>query len=219
MEIDPSQLDIADRYKMLIGSVTPRPIALVSSMSASGHANLAPFSFFTGVGTSPMLITFCSANKRDGGDKDTIRNLDPEVGGTGEFVVNIVSHAMAPRMSATAEELPYGESEWDLSGLTKAPSRIVAPARVAESPISLECRLWKVIRTNPGVRGGGNMVMGEVVWVHARDGVMDARFHADAGRIDSIGRMGGPTYTRTRDRFDIPPGKAALGYLPEWPAG
>jgi flavin reductase (DIM6/NTAB) family NADH-FMN oxidoreductase RutF len=218
MEIDPSQIEIADRYKVLIGSVTPRPIALVSTRSRDGLANLAPFSFFCGVGSNPMLIAFCPANNPDGTDKDTLRNIDPEVGGTGEFVVNIVSHAMAPRMSATAEELPHGESEWDLSGLTMAPARMVAPARVAESPIALECKLWKVIRTNPGVRGGGNMIIGEVVWVHTRDGVMDARFHADAARIDTIGRMGGPTYTRTRDRFDLPPGQAALGFVPGWPA-
>ncbi len=216
MEIDPSQIEIGERYKLIIGSVIPRPIALVSTQSSHGHANLAPFSFFCGVGSNPMLIAFCPANNPDGTDKDTLRNIDPEVGGTGEFVVNIVSHAMAPRMSATAEELPHGESEWELSGLTMMPSRTVTPACVAESPVSLECRLWKLIRTNPGVRGGGNMVMGEVVWVHVHDHVLTGP-RIDPAKVDAVGRMGGPVYTRTRDRFELPPGNAALGFIENWP--
>jgi len=210
MEIDTAKLDASDRYKLLIGSVIPRPIAFVSTISRDGRPNLAPYSFFCGVGSNPMLIAFCPANEPDGADKDTLRNIDPEVGGTGEFVVNIVTDAIGPQMAACAEELAPGESEWDLSGLTMAPSRVVKPARVAESPVSLECRVWKVIRTNPGQRGGGNMVMGEVVWVHALDAVINERLHLDADAIDAIGRMSGPTYTRTRDRFDIPVGRAAL---------
>mgnify|MGYP001214348059 CR=1 FL=1 len=210
MEIDTAKLDASDRYKLLIGSVIPRPIAFVSTISRDGRPNLAPYSFFCGVGSNPMLIAFCPANEPDGADKDTLRNIDPEVGGTGEFVVNIVTDAIGPQMAACAEELAPGESEWDLSGLTMAPSRVVKPARVAESPISLECRVWRVIRTNPGQRGGGNMVMGEVVWVHALDAVINERLHLDADAIDAIGRMSGPTYTRTRDRFDIPAGRAAL---------
>jgi len=210
MEIDTAKLDASDRYKLLIGTVIPRPIAFVSTISRDGRPNLAPYSFFCGVGSNPMLIAFCPANEPDGADKDTLRNIDPEVGGTGEFVVNIVTDAIGPQMAACAEELAPGESEWDLSGLTMAPSRVVEPARVAESPVSLECRVWKVIRTNPGQRGGGNMVMGEVVWVHALDAVINERLHLDADAIDAIGRMSGPTYTRTRDRFDIPVGRAAL---------
>jgi len=213
MEIDPSQIEIADRYKLLIGSIVPRPIAFVSTLSAHGHANLAPFSFFNGVGSNPMLIAFSVSNKPDGTDKDTLRNIDPKVGGLGEFVVNIVSDAMGPRMAACAEELPHGESEWDLSGLAMAPSHSVRPARVAVSPVSLECRLWKLIRTNPGARGGGNLIIGEVIWVHASDTVIDARYRIDPAKIDALGRMGGPTYARTRERIDIPVGHRALDLL------
>jgi len=213
MEIDPAQLEISDRYKLLIGSIVPRPIAFVSTLSASGHANLAPFSFFNGVGSNPMLIAFSCANKPDGTDKDTLRNIDPEVGGIGEFVVNIVSDAMGPRMAACAEELPHGESEWDLSGLAQTPSRLVRPARVAVSPVSLECRLWKLIRTNPGAPAGGSLIMGEVIWVHASDAVIDARYRIDAAKLDALGRMGGPTYARTRERIDIPVGRRALDLI------
>lgn len=213
MELDPGALPVADRYKLLIGAITPRPIALVSTISADGHPNLAPFSFFCGVGSNPMLIAFCPANAPNGTDKDTLRNIDPEAGGTSEFVVNIVSDAIGPRMAACAEELPYGESEWDLSGLTMAPSMRVRPARVAESPIALECRLWKLIRTNPGQPGGGNMVLGEVAWVHAADHAIDERHRINPAVTDTIGRMGGPSYARTRDRFDMPVGRAALDLL------
>ncbi len=217
MEIDPAQIEIADRYKLLVGSVIPRPIAFVSTVSADGRPNLAPYSFFCGVGSNPMMIAFCPANEPDGADKDTLHNIDPEVGGTGEFVVNIVTDAIGPQMAACAEELPPGESEWDLSGLTMTPSRIVKPARVAESPVSLECRVWRVIRTNPGMRGGGNMILGQVVWVHASDTVIDDRFRINPDAVDAIGRLGGPLYTRTRERIEIPVGRAALELLKDRP--
>lgn len=218
MDFKPKSLSIENRYKLLIGSIVPRPIAFVSTVAPAGAGlvggrayNLAPFSFFAGVGSNPMTLLFCPANKPDGGEKDSLRNAKPvSEGGTGEFVVNIVPHAIARRMAACAEELAYGVSEFELSGLTPVGSSVVKPPRVAECPIAFECRTVQVIRTNPGQPAGGNIVIGEVVHIHADDAVVNDRFHVDPALLDAVGRMGGRTYCTTRERFDIPWGRAAL---------
>lgn len=212
MEIEPDRLSPADRYKLLIGGIVPRPIALVSSISADSAVNLAPFSFFNGVGSNPMTLLFCPANNADGSEKDTLRNVKPQAeGGTGEFVVNLACDAYAQRVAGAAEPLAYGQSEFELVGLTAAPSAVVRPPRVAESPLAFECRTVQVIRTNPGQPAGGNIVIGRVVHVFVRDDVINDRHHLDAAKIDAVGRMGGLGYTRTRDRFELPMGRDALG--------
>ncbi|MEO1009425.1 MAG: flavin reductase family protein [Planctomycetota bacterium] len=211
MELRPSELATGDRYKLLIGTIVPRPIAFVSTASPDGRTNLAPFSFFCGVGSNPMTLAFCPANTDDGGEKDTLRNAKPQgEGGTGEFVVNVATEAIARQVAAAAEALGYGDSEFDLTGLTPAASRVVAPPRVAECPVSFECRTLQVIRTNPGQPAGGNLVLGEVVHVHVRDGLLNDRHHTDAAKLRAFGRMGGPEYCTTRDRFSMPWGRAAL---------
>lgn len=211
MNIPPEEIALRDRYKLLIGAIVPRPIAVVSTLAPSGETNLAPFSFFCGVGSNPMTLAFCPGNKPDGTDKDTLRNsLGRDEGGTGEFVVNVATESWAHQMAAAGEPLDYGESEFDLTGLTPVASLVVAPPRVAESPIAFECRTLQVIRTNPGVADGGNLVLGEVVFIHVDDELLDDAWHVDADRLRAIGRMGGADYCRTRDRFSLPRGRAAL---------
>lgn len=211
MELDPHALAQPERYKLLIGCIVPRPIAFVSTVSPRGKTNLAPFSFFNGVGSKPMTILFCPANKPDGSEKDTLRNAKPLAeGGTGEFVVNIATEDYIHRVAAAAEPLEYEDSEFVLTGLTTAPSRLVKPPRVAESPVAFECRTVQVVRTNPGKPAGGNIVIGEVVHVFVRDDLVNERFHIDAARLAAVGRMGGLGYTRTRDRFELPMGREAL---------
>lgn len=220
MLLDPAALAPADRYKLIIGAVVPRPIAFVSTISPDGRHNLAPFSFFSGVGSDPMALLFCPANNARGEEKDTLRNCKPaSEGGVGEFVVNAVPHAIAQRMAACAEELPYGESEFDFAGLTPAPSNKVRPPRVAESPVSFECRTLQVVRTNPGVPAGGNVVIGQVLAIHVQVGVISERRHLDPAALDLIGRMGGLSYCTTRDRFELPRGEAALAPLQQPSAG
>lgn len=198
-------------YKLLIGAVVPRPIAFVSTLGPDGRPNLAPFSFFNAVGSKPPTLAFCPANNDRGEEKDSLRNAKPvEEGGTGEFVVNIVPHAIARKMAACAEPLPYGESEWELSGLKSAPSGVVKPARVAECPVAFECRTVQVIRLAAGEPGGANMVIGRIVAVHAAEGLINERFHVDPAMLDAIGRMGGLGYCTTRDRFEVPMGRKAL---------
>ena len=215
MEIDPASIDTASRYKLLIGCIVPRPIAVVGTTSVDGRANLAPFSFFTGIGSSPMTLLFCPVNRPDGGEKDTLRNAKPvEEGGTGEFVVSVATEAYARQVAGAAEPLEYGESEFELVGLTPEAGRVVRGPRVAESPVAFECRTERVIRTNPGQPAGGNIVIGRVVHVFVRDGIVDARLRVDQG-FGAIGRMGGKWYGTTRDRFEMEMGRGALGMADE----
>ncbi|HRQ76858.1 MAG TPA: flavin reductase family protein [Phycisphaerales bacterium] len=211
MEIDPARLDIATRYKLLIGCIVPRTIAFVSTVSLDGKPNLAPFSFFNGAGSNPMTVLFCPGNKPDGTEKDSLRNAKPaDEGGVGEFIVNAATEAYIRQVAAAAEPLPHGESEFSLTGLTMTTAALVRPPRVAESPFAFECRTRQVVRLNPGAPGGGNIVIGEVMHVFIRDDLVNDRMHVDPAKLTAIGRMGGLGYSRTRDRFELPMGRTAL---------
>jgi flavin reductase (DIM6/NTAB) family NADH-FMN oxidoreductase RutF len=211
MELDPASLEPRERYRLLIGCIVPRPIAFVSTIATDGRTNLAPFSFFNGIGSDPMTLLFCPSNGPDGGEKDTLRNCRPVAeGGTGQFVVNASTEAYPREIAAAAEPLPFGESEFELVGLATAPSVRVRPPRVARAPWAFECETLQVVRTNPGRPGGGNVVLGRVVHVHVDDALLDARRHVDPARLAAVGRMGGLGYCRTRERYELPMGRAAL---------
>ena len=211
MELNPSDLSIRQRYSLMVGAITPRPIAVVSTCSPDGAVNLAPFSFFNGLGSNPMTLVFCPANGSRGEDKDTLRNASPvDEGGTGEFVVGLATADQIRKVVGTSEPLPFGESEFASVGLTPVPALKVRPPRMLESPVSFECRTLQVIRTNPGQPGGGNLVLGEVVHLFVRDDVIDERFSIDADALKTIGRMGGSEYVRCSSRFELPTGLAAL---------
>lgn len=212
MELDPAKLEASERYRLLIGGIVPRPIAVVGSCDAQGgNRNLAPFSFFSGLGSAPMSLLFCPANDDAGLEKDTLRNCKPRAeGGCGEFTVSVAAEPIIRKVVAAGADLPYGEDEFQRVGLTAVASTKVAPPRVAESPLTFECATRQVIRLNAGVPGGGNIVVGEVVWVHAADGLLDARGQIDAAALAAVGRMGALSYCRTSDRFDLPWGLAAL---------
>jgi flavin reductase (DIM6/NTAB) family NADH-FMN oxidoreductase RutF len=217
MELDPAKMAQPDRYKLLIGCIVPRPIAFVSTISPDGppyKLNLAPFSFFNGVGSNPMTLLFCPANKPDGTEKDSLRNAKPVgEGGTGEFVVNVATEDYEREVAGAAEPLEYGESEFELTGLQTAPSVVVRPPRVKLSPVCFECRTVQVVRTNPGGVASGNIVIGEVVHVYVRDDLVNERLHTDPAKLRAIGRMGGIGYVRTGDganRYEMPMGRAAL---------
>jgi flavin reductase (DIM6/NTAB) family NADH-FMN oxidoreductase RutF len=214
MELDPLKLSPAERYKLLIGCIVPRPIAFVSTISPSGRTNLAPYSFFNGVGSDPMTILFCPVNKPDGSEKDTLLNCRPaSEGGIGQFVVNAATETYERQVAAAAEVLPYGESEFDLVGLPQAPSVHVKPPRIATSPYAFECETLHILRLNPGIPNAGNIVVGKVIWIHLADDLINERLHVDPVQLAAIGRMGGQGYCRTTDRFDMPRGRAALPEL------
>jgi len=186
----------------MIGSIVPRPIALVSSLSKSGARNLAPFSFFNGVCSNPPTILFSTVIRKDGAHKDTLNNVEA----TKEFVVNIVSEDFAEKMNITSADFPPDVDEFIESGLTPIPSDLVKPPRVSESRISMECKLTQIVRIGSGP-GGGCTVFGEIVRFHIADELFN-NFRIDPDKLQAIARMGGPTYARTRDRFDLARPKA-----------
>jgi flavin reductase (DIM6/NTAB) family NADH-FMN oxidoreductase RutF len=199
LEINPNELPHNDVNKLMIGSVVPRPIAWVSTLSAEGQPNLAPFSFFTAVCPKPPTVVFCPGVRgTHGGQKDTLHNIRA----TGEYVINFVTEPLAGQMNITATELPADVNEFERAGLTPVPSRVVQPPRVAESPIHFECRLRDivVISDEPG---GGNLVIGTVVHMHFDELVYRAGNQVDITAYQAIGRLGGASYCRVNDFFDL----------------
>jgi flavin reductase (DIM6/NTAB) family NADH-FMN oxidoreductase RutF len=198
MIINPQEHDHRSIYKLMIGAIVPRPIAFVSSISPEGTLNLAPFSFFTGVSANPPVICFSPMIRgSDGKRKDTLNNIEA----TREFVVNIVSEDFAERMNVCSTEFPPEVDEFQQSGLTAIPSSLVKPPRVKESRIHLECQLLQVVHVSPRPLGG-SLVLGQVLCFHVADELWED-FRVDPDKLRPIGRMGGPTYTRTTDRFDL----------------
>jgi flavin reductase (DIM6/NTAB) family NADH-FMN oxidoreductase RutF len=198
MIIDPAAAGVPNVYKLMVGVIVPRPIAFVSTMSEDGIRNLAPFSFFTAVSANPPVICF-SPMVRGGGNgrKDTLRNIEA----TQEFVVNVVSEDFAQQMNACSGDYPSDVDEFVVSGLTPLASDLVKPARVGESKVNMECRLVQVVHVSPKPLGG-SLVLGEVLRFHVADELFED-FRIDPDVLRPIGRMGGPTYTRTTDRFDM----------------
>jgi flavin reductase (DIM6/NTAB) family NADH-FMN oxidoreductase RutF len=196
MIILPTQLSQGEAYKLLIGSVLPRPIAWVSSMDSAGNLNLAPFSFFTVVASVPMTLLFCpQISPITFQKKDTWRNLEQ----VPEFVVNITNEDTMRQMNLSASELPYGQSEFEWAGVTPAPSQAIRVPRVAEAPISFECKLQRIVVVSDAP-GGGAAVFGEVQCIHMRDDLYaNGRVNLEALR--PIGRLAGALYTRVTDIF------------------
>jgi flavin reductase (DIM6/NTAB) family NADH-FMN oxidoreductase RutF len=204
MECNPENLTLRDIYALMTSLITPRPIAWVSTLSPRGIPNLAPFSYFNAIGSNPPALSVSIGNLRDGSKKDTLRNIEA----SGEFVVNLVSHAVAVPMNATSVELPYEQSEFAFAGVTSAPSARVLPPGVAESPARLECRLLQTVPVGLGA-GGATLVIGQIVWFHVRDEILvanesgEAALAADPSKLDTIGRLAGTGYARITDRFDL----------------
>lgn len=199
MIIDPATLPWRDAYKLMTGSILPRPIAFVSTISQDGVRNLAPFSFFTAVCPEPMTLCFSPMIRgSDGQKKDTLVNIEA----TGEFVINIVSEPFAAQMNATSAEFLPDVDEFQAAGLTPAPCERVRPPRVGESLVSYECRLLQVVQVGEGQPGSGALVLGQVERIHLADAVVEAgRIRVDL--LQPIGRMAGHEYLRCTDRFTL----------------
>ncbi|MFH1277705.1 MAG: flavin reductase family protein [Candidatus Eisenbacteria bacterium] len=195
MILEPDKMTPKDLYFLMVGSIVPRPIAFVSTISAGGAPNLAPMSFFNGVSASPPVVSV-SVTRRRGAKKDTVRNALE----TAEFVVNVVDESIAVAMNRTSGDYPPEVNEFEVSGLTAIPSDLVAPPRVAESPIHFECRLLRAVDVGeePSVT---TLLLGQVVRFHVRDGYLKEDGHIDPDKFHAVGKMGGPLYCRTRDRF------------------
>ena len=197
MIINPGKLNRKDRYKLMIGSVLPRPIAWVSTMDESGNLNLAPFSYFTAVCTEPMTLLFCPGILPNGEKKNTWRNIEK----VPEFVVNICNEETAVALNLSATVLPYGQSEFEWAGVTPVPSKLIRVSRVAEAPISFECKLQRIV-TISDQPGGGAAIFGEVQTIHIRDDIYQDGY-IDLEALRPIGRLAGAGYTRVNDIFEM----------------
>ena len=198
MQIDVSQVDPRAAYQALIGIVTPRPIAWVTTVDPEGRVNLAPFSFYNAFGANPPVVVFSPVLRRDGSQKDTLRN----VAATGQFVLNAAVESLAEQVSLSSKELPYGESEADLAGLALVPSVKVQPPRVAASPAHFECKLLQIVPIGSGP-SAGNLVIGEVLLIHIDDAVLDVSGQVDPRKLRTIARLGGDFYSRSTDLFEM----------------
>ena len=204
MNIVPSDVPHDELYGILLNSVAPRPIAWVSTLSASGQPNLAPFSFFNVLCVDPPLLGFSPglrqprhADASHGAPKDTLRNIRE----TREFVVNVVTYDLLRPMNVTSGEYDPSVNEFELAKVTPVPSRLLRPARVGESPVSFECKLHQILDFSPAPTSG-SLVIGEIVAIHLDDAhIKDGRL--DRNSLDLIGRMGGIQYTRTTERVEL----------------
>lgn len=169
LSFDTLKNDFAENYKFLIGSILPRPIAVVSTKNLDGTNNLAPFSFFTGVSAKPMIVAFCPLIRTSTGlKKDTVVNIEREK----EFVINFCSQEISDKVNLASSELAYGQDEFIHAGLTPIASDLVKAMRVNESPIHFECRLRDILSYGDSP-GAGTLITGEVIKVHIRENIFD----------------------------------------------
>lgn len=207
MEIDPTTISYKSVYKIMTGSILPRPIGWISSIDSSGRPNLAPFSFFNAVCSNPPTVLFCSSIRgSDGKTKDTLNN----VRATNEFVVNIVTEELLQAMNASSIEAPPDFDEFNYAGLTLAPSVMIKPPRVKESPIHYECRVKQIIDISDQP-GGASIVIGSILHIHVDDGVMFGEDKIDLAALKPIGRLMGSGYCRVTDIIEIERPKNIIG--------
>jgi flavin reductase (DIM6/NTAB) family NADH-FMN oxidoreductase RutF len=183
-------LQNAERSRLLGRLVAPRPIAFVSTLSAAGVGNLSPFSFFNAGGYNPASVVVCTVNDRHGNPKHTLTNIEA----TGEYVINVVTFAIAEKMNITSYEYDADIDEFDRSGLTRVASVKVKPPGVAESPARMECRLHQIVHHGSGP-SAGNYIIGEIVYASVDDSVVTDGL-PDNNKLDQLGRLGGDLYTR-----------------------
>lgn len=206
MNLDLNTADKKERYKLLLSSILPRPIALVTTQDDQGIVNAAPFSFFNIMASTPAIVVLGIDSKSPGVPKDTVRNMQL----TKEFVINMVSEDIVEKMSLCSTPLPAGEDELKFSGLTAAPSIQVKPPRIAESPINMECRIVEIL----DIGHDRNIVIGNIVHYHIDDQFYDAQNgYVLVEKLGLVARMHGKSfYLRSHDIFEIdrPSGSSSL---------
>lgn len=188
----------SDNYKFLIGSVLPRPIAVISTRNEDGSNNLAPFSFFTAVSAKPMIVAFCPLIRTATGEfKDTVKNILRER----EFVLNFCTMKNYEKVNLASTELPYGEDEFSFTGLTPLDSEVVKAKRMKESPVQFECLLRDVLCYGKEA-GAGSLITGEVKLVHVDESIMkDGKIMTDL--FEPVGRGAGNDWFKTDSRFEL----------------
>jgi flavin reductase (DIM6/NTAB) family NADH-FMN oxidoreductase RutF len=198
VQIDVEKANIVDVYHKLVDIVNPRPIAWVTSVDPDGRVNLAPFSFFNTFGANPAVVGFAPSLRRDGTKKDTLRNVEA----TGEFVIHSSVDSLASQINLSSAELPYGESEVELTHLHTCPSTRVRPPRLVEASVAMECKVLEILHLGKGPIGS-NLVLGQILVMHVADNLLDDRGRVDPRKLQTIGRMGQDYYCRTTDLFEM----------------
>lgn len=194
MRINPKNFEGFNR--VLTGVVVPRPIAFVSSVSADGIVNLAPFSFFNAMAYDPATIVLGISRSAGWKAKDTLANIEA----TGEFVVSVVVDDIAEAMNSTAAEFPADVDEFEIAGLTPKPSEVVRAPLVAESPVNMECKLTQVVEIGDGTNHG--IVIGEILLLHIRDDIIDGH-RINHQLLKPVGRLAGNMYCKTDDVYEM----------------
>jgi flavin reductase (DIM6/NTAB) family NADH-FMN oxidoreductase RutF len=197
VQFDPKELTEKDVYKLLIGSVVPRPIAWVSTISTEGVVNLAPFSFFNVASRNPPMLCISigpGVGEREGTEKDTLVNIRNQK----EFVINVVPSSLGNEMQKTSENLPSDVDEFEAAGLTTLDSTIVKPRRVKEAPIQMECQLEQIIQL-----GGDHLVIGRMIRYHINDDYYLGNYKVDLEKLQPLGRLAG-NYSASREFFSLP---------------
>lgn len=207
-KIDPQSLKTAELHGILLGAVTPRPIAFASTIDKAGNVNLSPFSFFNVFGANPPILIFSPSRRgRDNTTKHSFENVKE----VDEVVINIANFPMVEQMSLASTEYDKSVNEFVKAGFTEASSELVKPPRVAESPVAFECKVRQIIET--GTEGGaGNLVICEVVYIHVDESILDDNGKIDPVKLDPIGRMGGNWYSRAKEGlFEVEKPLSKLG--------
>lgn len=194
---DFADLSPRDAYKIMIGTIVPRPIAWVTTVSPEGVANAAPYSFFNCLSADPPILALGVENKPDHSFKDTARNIRL----TGCFTVNIVDRANAEAMAATAAGFDPDVDELAMAGLTAVPGDTVTCPRIGEAPVAFECERYLTLE----VSASREIILGRALRVHVREDIIDpVTKYSDHAKLDALGRMGGNGYAATTDYFDLP---------------
>ncbi|WP_020602507.1 flavin reductase family protein [Spirosoma spitsbergense] len=207
--VNPTDLQPAEFYRYMIGTIGPRPIAFASTIDASGQVNLSPFSFFNVFGYNPPTLVFAPTINRHGHQKHTLLNVKE----VGEVVINIVNYAMVEQMSLASAEFDRGVNEFEKVGFTAVPSTKIRPPRVAESPAAYECIVKQVIPTGTNSPGSSHLIICEVVMAHFHDAIFDETGLVNPHQIDLIGRMGADWYCRAQGNalFEVARPKIGIG--------
>ncbi len=199
-EFDLSTMDVRNVYNLLSSAIIPRPIAWVSSISADGVANLAPFSFFSGVTSNPPTLCFSVGNRRDGSRKDTVLNIEE----TGHFVVQMVPEEMGALMVETATEFPREVDEASEAGIELIPSTVVTAPRVKKADISFECELDKIVLVGDPPRGA-NLILGRIRVMHVNEKILESDTIIDPVKSHILGRLCGTRYCCIQSVIEISP--------------
>jgi len=198
MLVDVKSTPVVEVYQMLVGLVTPRPIAWVTTLSKSGVVNLAPFSFFNVFGANPPVVVFSPTLKRDGGKKDTLLNIEAN----GEFVINASTEKHAQLINLSSTTLPIEESELTLTGQNTIASTSIQTPRLADVPFALECRALQIIPVGHGPISA-NLIIGEVLTLHIDHEILGEDSYPDPRKLKAIARLGNEYWCRTQDLFQL----------------